>query len=183
MSRLPPATSTTPLLSSPKPGQASRRPDYSLHLPSSPSKLRPPRPSRPPLAPIESYQSYASIPSRPVSTSRHRSNSRFRRRRERTRTPVAAFFPAFITVVLLSFASFAAWDVSSAGNCWLEPLCRILGDGERTEEVWWRNSGAYAPWKSLGVGGGKRGLPRGCAINQVTIVCCLKLFERETDVR
>jgi hypothetical protein len=64
-----------------------------------------------------------------------------------------------------------AWDVSSYGDCYFQSLCNALGDGTRLDRVWWENSGAYAPWRSGGPGGGKRGLPRGCEINQVTLVC------------
>jgi len=47
----------------------------------------------------------------------------------------------------------------------------VLGDGNETKkDVWWRNSGPYAPYRSLGPGGGRTGLPRGCEIDQVNVV-------------
>ncbi|ORX34649.1 histidine phosphatase superfamily [Kockovaella imperatae] len=171
MSRIPATavtSSTTPLLSSDSP----RPPSSRRVAPPSQPRTSPSSALRPPIEPNESYVSYASIPRSNTPPPRFisRSRSRLAAVRRRQRTPIAAFFPAFVTIVLLGFASFAAWDVSSAGNCWIEPLCRILGSGDRLENVWWRNSGAYAPWKSLGPGGGKRGLPRGCKVNQVTVL-------------
>ncbi|EIW73298.1 hypothetical protein TREMEDRAFT_67315 [Tremella mesenterica DSM 1558] len=59
------------------------------------------------------------------------------------------------------------WDVSPVGNCVLRPLCRALGEGRGKEEVWWRNAGAYAPYRPLGEG--RERLPRGCELDQVTI--------------
>ena len=92
-------------------------------------------------------------------------------RLRRQSTPPIVVFPAILTIFLLAFTALVAWDVSSLGNCYFAPLCRILGDGkERTDAVWWRNAGAYAPWRPLGAGGGHRGLPEGCEINQVTVV-------------
>ena len=147
MVRTSTSDSTTPLLGPESQASSSSSPSrhqaYTFHIPRSPSRLRPP---------LEPELSYQSIPSRSHSYSRAP-----RLRKRRLRTPVAAFFPAVITVVLLALASFAAWDVSSLGKCWLAPLCRVLGDGERLAEVWRRNTGAYAPWTSVGEGGGKRG--------------------------
>ncbi len=93
------------------------------------------------------------------------------RQRQRRRTPPIHILPALLTLTLFALVAFIAWDVSSFGNCYFAPLCRTLGDGkERIDEVWWRNAGAYAPWRSLGTGGGRGGLPRGCEIDQVTVV-------------
>jgi hypothetical protein len=38
------------------------------------------------------------------------------------------------------------------------------------KDVWWRNSGPYAPYHALGTGGGRTGLPRGCEVDQVNVV-------------
>jgi len=90
---------------------------------------------------------------------------------KRRRTPHVQFVPFLIIGPILVFVLFIAWDVSSYGNCYFRPLCRILGDGSETKkDVWWRNSGPYAPYRSLGSGGGRTGLPRGCEIDQVNVV-------------
>jgi hypothetical protein len=90
---------------------------------------------------------------------------------KRRRTPHVQLVPLLMIGPLLIFVFFVAWDVSSYGNCYFRPLCRALGNGsETTKDVWWRNSGPYAPWKSLGPGGGRTGLPRGCEIDQVNVV-------------
>lgn len=66
---------------------------------------------------------------------------------------------------------FAAWDVSSIGNCYFPSICKALGKGkERKDEVYQRNTGAYAPYVPQGAGGGRVNLPRGCEINQVNAV-------------
>jgi hypothetical protein len=89
---------------------------------------------------------------------------------KRRRTPHIQLVPLLLVGPLLLFVFFVAWDVSSYGNCYFRPLCRALGNGsETTKEIWWRNSGPYAPWKSLGPGGGRSGLPRGCEIDQVNV--------------
>ena len=89
----------------------------------------------------------------------------------RQSTPPIVIFPAILIFILLAFTTLIAWDVSSLGNCYFAPLCRILGDSKgSTDAVWWRNAGAYAPWRPLGSGGGHKGLPKGCEINQVTLV-------------
>lgn len=91
--------------------------------------------------------------------------------RRRKPTPPIVVFPALITGVLFLLVAFAAWDASSLGKCYVSPLCRLLGAGsEKMEEVWWRNVGAHAPMRSMGPGGGEKGLPRGCAVDQVTVV-------------
>ncbi|KAL7420830.1 hypothetical protein Q5752_004783 [Cryptotrichosporon argae] len=90
-------------------------------------------------------------------------------RRRRRRSPPLHLVPALLTSVILALVVFAAWDVSSLGSCYVRPLCRLLGHGE-VEMVWRRNAAAYAPWVSLGPGGGKKGLPRGCDVDQVTIL-------------
>ena len=119
-----------------------------------------------------SRQSRSTSPHAYASRSRppNPSNSSFIRRRTRRRSPQIQFVPGLIALGLLAFVGFLAWDVSSAGNCYFQALCNVLGEGERMDTVWWENSGAYAPWRSGGSGGGKRGLPRGCEINQVTLV-------------
>jgi hypothetical protein len=90
---------------------------------------------------------------------------------KRRRTPHVQFVPLLIIGPVLVFVLFIAWDVSSYGKCYFRPLCRVLGDGNETKkDVWWRNSGPYAPYRSLGPGGGRTGLPRGCEIDQVNVV-------------
>nr|XP_031863612.1 uncharacterized protein CI109_000864 [Kwoniella shandongensis]KAA5530684.1 hypothetical protein CI109_000864 [Kwoniella shandongensis] len=119
-------------------------------------------------------------PSRSTSPSRssehlhtliHRSRSR---RRERRRKPISPFTPSihlipaiFATVLFLAIA-LIAWDVSSLGNCYLASLCRVLGDNG--EKGWWDGQGPYAPYRSMGKGGGQVGLPRGCEVDQVTLL-------------
>lgn len=110
----------------------------------------------------------------------HSPNVSFIRRRRRKRSPQVHTFPAVVTTAILAFVIFVAWDVSSYGNCYFRSLCSALGEGERLDSVWWENSGAYAPWRSGGPGGGKRGLPRGCEINQVTLVRFPLCFTRDT---
>ena len=130
----------------------------------------PPVDSRTPLLASRFENSYSPSPgpSRPFSSRAVPSSLHVLRRR---RHSTIHFLPAFFTFVLLFIVAFLAWDVSSFGNCYFAPVCRMLGDGrERMGSVWWRDAGAYAPWKSLGSGGGKRGLPRGCEINQVNLV-------------
>ena len=79
--------------------------------------------------------------------------------------------PFILAATVFVFVFFVAWDVSTYGNCYFKPLCRILGDGsESLREVWWMNSGPYATWKAVGPGGGRTGLPRGCEIDQVNVV-------------
>jgi hypothetical protein len=100
-----------------------------------------------------------------------RDPSTFRAVRRRRGTPPVHLLPALVTITVFILVCFAAWDVSSYGKCYFTPLCRILGDGQDgLEEIYGRNSGAYGPWRSHGPGGGKLGLPRGCEINQVSIV-------------
>lgn len=90
---------------------------------------------------------------------------------KRRRTPHVQFIPLLVIGPILIFFLFVAWDVSSYGKCYFRPLCRVLGDGNETKkDVWWRNSGPYAPYRSLGPGGGRTGLPRGCEIDQVNVV-------------
>ena len=90
---------------------------------------------------------------------------------KRRRTPHIQLVPFLLTFTVFVFVILIAWDVSAFGNCYFKPLCRILGDGcENLREVWWINSGPYAPWKAVGPGGGNRGLPRGCQIDQVNVV-------------
>jgi len=95
---------------------------------------------------------------------------------KRRRTPHVQSIPLLIIGPVLVFVLFVAWDVSSYGNCYFKPLCRVLGDGNETKkDVWWRNSGPYAPYRSLGPGGGRTGLPRGCEIDQVNVVSHIEL--------
>lgn len=90
---------------------------------------------------------------------------------KRRRTPHVQFVPFLLASAVFVFVCCIAWDVSTYGNCYFKPLCRILGDGsESMKEVWWINSGPYATWKSVGPGGGRTGLPRGCEIDQVNVV-------------
>lgn len=93
-------------------------------------------------------------------------------RRRRGRAPHIQTFPAIVLCTLLILAGLAIWDVSPLGDCYFKPLCKILGDTwDEKDSVWWRNAGAYAPWRANGPGGGRRGLPQGCEVGQVTIVC------------
>ncbi|WVQ80361.1 hypothetical protein IAT38_002466 [Cryptococcus sp. DSM 104549] len=107
-------------------------------------------------------------PSRPSSNSpsHHRL---FRRRRQRAH-PALHFLPILFPVILFAAVAFLAWDVSSLGNCWVGPLCRVLGDGRGVEQGWYRNQGPYAPYRKQGRGGGTTGLPRGCEVDQVTLL-------------
>ena len=98
------------------------------------------------------------------------SPNRHRRRGRRRKSPPIHFVPALLVSTVLASVLFLAWDVSSYGKCYFSSLCRIIGSGEDKDDVFFLNSGAYAPWRSGGQGGGKRGLPRGCEINQVTLV-------------
>lgn len=91
--------------------------------------------------------------------------------KRRRHTPHIQFIPFILAGSVFLLVLLIAWDVSSFGNCYFKPLCRMLGDGSlNSREVWWMNSGPYAPWKPVGPGGGRRGLPRGCEIDQVNVV-------------
>ena len=90
--------------------------------------------------------------------------------RRRRRSPRRYVHPALITVVLVALIALVTWDVSPIGRCYLRPLCRALNRKDPMAEVYWRNAGPYAPWKSLGAGGGPKGLPRGCKLDQVNLV-------------
>ena len=98
------------------------------------------------------------------------SPNRNRRRGQRRKSPPIQLAPALAALGILAFFLFMAWDVSRYGNCYFDSLCRALGTGEDLDDIFFQNAGAYAPWRSGGPGGGKRGLPRGCEINQVTVV-------------
>lgn len=41
------------------------------------------------------------------------------------------------------------------------------------EEIWWRNQGPYAPYKELDHSKNLESLPRGCEVDQVTLVSSL----------
>lgn len=98
-----------------------------------------------------------------------------RRRRRRSPTPRFPLVPTIVIFGTFALIAFAAWDVSSIGNCYFPGLCRALGKGKGIkEDVWQRNIGSYAPYRSQGEGGGKHNLPRGCEINQVNIVSLAK---------
>ncbi|GFZ50736.1 hypothetical protein JCM24511_08494 [Saitozyma sp. JCM 24511] len=146
----------------PIPGPTASTPLLQAH--SAQSSYRTSRPTSP------SHSPSASPSPAPYGSTRPRpSLSPFRRHRRRT-PPIHAF-PAVLAVLLFAAVAFVAWDVSSIGRCYFKPLCRILGDSAvSAEEIWWRNAGAYAPWRSRGDGGGRKGLPRGCEIDQVNIL-------------
>ncbi|KAK1926180.1 histidine phosphatase superfamily [Papiliotrema laurentii] len=142
MSFLPAPNSRTPLLAAHSSAQPSSSQSRS-------SRARSPNPSaRPILVPTVSHAG----------------------RTRRKRSPNHRTVPAILIFVLVGLTAMIAWDVSSYGDCYFQSLCNALGDGTRLDRVWWENSGAYAPWRSGGPGGGKRGLPRGCEINQVTLL-------------
>lgn len=91
--------------------------------------------------------------------------------RHRRRAPPVHYLPAAFALFLFVLATVAAWDIS-VGACALPWLCRLLGGvQEPLDAVWARNTGAYAPWRSrAAVPASLAGLPRGCAVDQVTIV-------------
>ena len=92
----------------------------------------------------------------------------FRRRR---RTPALPLLPTIALLTCAALLVFTAWDVSSIGNCYFPSICKALGKGKgRKDEVYQRNTGAYAPYTPQGAGGGRVNLPRGCEINQVNVV-------------
>lgn len=97
--------------------------------------------------------------------------SRSSQHRRSRKGPHIQLIPAAVLCTLLALAALAIWDVSSLGKCYFRPLCRLLGDDQNDKDiVWWRNAGAYAPWRASGKEGGRRGLPKGFEINQVSIV-------------
>ena len=157
-------------MAQPQAGPSSRTPLLQAHHATrhSPSLTpsRPPYPSQLSTSSNPPPESYTEPPSRATSPYPSRP---YRKRRRRT-PPL----PVLPTVVLLTCAAllvFAAWDVSSVGNCYFPSICRALGKGKgRKDEVYARNTGAYAPYVSQGPGGGRVNLPRGCEINQVNIV-------------
>ncbi|ORY34332.1 histidine phosphatase superfamily [Naematelia encephala] len=117
---------------------------------------------------LTSYHSRSRSPSPNPTTPTHLSLGRLRRRRA---APPIHYLPAVLLFSILAFFSFIVWDISSIGNCYIEPLCRILGEGrEGVSDVWWRNGGAYSPRRAMGPGGGSKNLPRGCSIDQVNIL-------------
>ncbi|OCF36112.1 hypothetical protein I316_01984 [Kwoniella heveanensis BCC8398] len=105
------------------------------------------------------------------SQSQTRLSHRARRRdhRRSKRTFLANILPASIALILLLAFAFIAYDVSSLGDC-VTPLCRALGGDKGLEDIWWRNQGPYAPFRSLGKFGAQKGLPRGCEVDQVTVL-------------
>ncbi|WWC85773.1 uncharacterized protein L201_000639 [Kwoniella dendrophila CBS 6074] len=106
---------------------------------------------------------------KPIIASVQHSSSPSKRRRKDQKPPIPIFSIIF-TLVLLGSVGFLAWDVSSYGHCYAQPLCRALQGHRGLEQTWWRNQGPYAPFQSLGSGGGDKGLPKGCEISQVTIL-------------
>jgi hypothetical protein len=131
-----------------------------------------PGPSRPSITtPLLASPRHRPENRRDPSTLRYNSLPSLRHLPSKRRTPHVQFVPLLIIGPVLVFVLFIAWDVSSYGKCYFRPLCRVLGDGNETKkDVWWRNSGPYAPYRSLGPGGGRTGLPRGCEIDQVNVV-------------
>lgn len=101
----------------------------------------------------------------------HPSSSARPFRRRRRRTPALPLLPTVALLTCAALLVFTAWDVSSIGNCYFPSICKALGKGKgRKDEVYQRNTGAYAPYTAQGAGGGRVNLPRGCEINQVNIV-------------
>lgn len=93
-----------------------------------------------------------------------------RRHRPRRPGPPIYTYPAIFSLFLFALATIAAWDIS-VGKCKIPGLCRVLGGiQEPLEKVWMRNAGPYAPYMSRGHGGGAAGLPKGCKVDQVSIV-------------
>lgn len=145
-SSLPGPTASTPL----------------LHAQAGPSNLRPQ-----PGSPAVSYSGTLTDPS----SSQQRPFLSPLSRRRRKASPIVRVVPAAFLLVLFTGFVFIAWNISSVGACYVPWLCRILGKGKwRSDEVWWRNTGAYAPFRSRGTGGGQINLPRGCVIDQVNVV-------------
>jgi hypothetical protein len=97
----------------------------------------------------------------------HRRGSSRRSARGR-RAPPIYVFPAIFLLILFLLALFAAWDVT-LGGCRVAWVCDLLG-GEPIDEVWARTTGAYAPWRSRGPDGDVAPLPKGCVVDQVSVV-------------
>lgn len=132
-----------------------------LHSQAGPSNLRT-QPGSPAL-------SYTSTLPDPSSASRPFLSPLSKRRRRAS--PVIRVVPGILVLILVTAFVFAAWDVSSVGACYAPWLCKMLGKGRwRDDEVYWRDTGAYAPFRSRGTGGGQINLPRGCVIDQVNVV-------------
>jgi hypothetical protein len=107
-------------------------------------------------------------PPRPTSKSQSRpkfARSRSTPRRGRRRAPPVHLFPAVFLLILCALGGIVAWDLT-IGECRVQWICTLLGGREAYERVWERDTGAYAPWRSLG----RSGVPRGCVVDQVSVV-------------
>lgn len=134
-----------------------------LHAQAGPSHLRP-GPASPALSYTDSLDPSASQ-ARPLLSPLSK--------RRRKASPIVRVLPGILILAIFTAFVFVAWDVSSVGACYVPWLCRILGKSKwRDDEVFWRNTGAYAPFRSRGTGGGQINLPRGCVIDQVNVVSC-----------
>jgi hypothetical protein len=149
-------------MSSARPGTTASTP--LLHAQAGPSNLRPI-----PGSPAISYTGTLPDPS----SGRPRFLSPLAHRRRKA-SPITRVVPGIFLLAVFTTFIFAAWDVSSVGGCYVPWLCKIMGKGKwRDDEVYWRNTGPYAPFRSMGTGGGQINLPRGCVIDQVNIVSAL----------
>ncbi|KAL1404998.1 hypothetical protein Q8F55_008616 [Vanrija albida] len=123
------------------------------------SRARPGTPQRSESAPLLTPSRASSRSSRPGTPGA----------RKPRRAPPVQFLPAVVTLVLFAAIALAAWNLS--GGCSLPWLCDALGGPrESFEAVWWRNTGPYAAYRALGHGGGARGLPEGCVVDQVSVL-------------
>ncbi|WVN90924.1 uncharacterized protein L203_106169 [Cryptococcus depauperatus CBS 7841] len=92
--------------------------------------------------------------------------TRKRRQKKRDILLLTVVLPTIAVIII----AFLVWDVSSLGNCYALPLCQMLDNGRGAERGWWENQGPYAPFRSMGKAGAQAGLPRGCEIDQVTLL-------------
>lgn len=96
-----------------------------------------------------------------------------RYRSGKRRYPLFLFRLVIAPMVLITLVTLLAWDTSPLGHCYMKPICRALKDGNEMEEIWWRNQGPYAPYKEFDHSKNLEYLPRGCEIDQVTLVSSL----------
>ncbi|OWZ53870.1 phytase [Cryptococcus neoformans c45] len=86
------------------------------------------------------------------------------------RHPLFLFLLVITPITLITLVTLLAWDTSPLGHCYIKPICRALKDGNEMEEIWWRNQGPYAPYKELDHSKNLESLPRGCEVDQVTLL-------------
>lgn len=89
------------------------------------------------------------------------------------RHPLFLFLLVITPITLITLVTLLAWDTSPLGHCYIKPICRALKNGNEMEEIWWRNQGPYAPYKELDHSKNLESLPRGCEVDQVTLVSSL----------